>query len=137
MADDLFAALVARARSAAFASDGHRRAWEAVRTAALLRRDGRHGDALELLDAVVDRFRYDDVVAAAYACAVAAHCDAGDPRRAIVVGRCVWESTPTPELARALARAYWEHAEATGAAEDRDDWSAFARRIEEMESRAG
>jgi Fe-S oxidoreductase len=54
---------------------------EFVRTAALLRRDGRYDMALELLDDVVATFRHEDVEAAAYACAVRSTAIAAIPRR--------------------------------------------------------
>jgi hypothetical protein len=97
----------------------------AVQTATLLRKSGRHEMALDLLDDVVDRFRHDDVEAAAYTCAVAIHCDRGDPAMALAVGRPLWDRGPTAELGNALVRAYWERFEQTGLLDDRDDWLAF------------
>ena len=130
MVDDLFDLLLARARSAAFADDGHQRGWDAVRLAALLRKEGRLDDALRLLDDVVERFPYPDVESAAYACAVAIHCDAGRPGTGIRVGREVWERSRNAELGSALARAYWERAEETGDPLDRDAWAAFGKQLE-------
>jgi hypothetical protein len=98
---------------------------EFVRMAALLRRDGRHDLALELLDDVVERFGQEDVEAAAYACAVVIHCDLGDPAKALAVGRPVWERRPWLELGYALVRAYWERFEQTGSLDDRDAWLDF------------
>jgi len=98
---------------------------EAVETAALLRKNGRHDLALELLDGVVERFRHDDVHAAAYACALAIHCDLGEPARALAVGRPVWDRRPGLELGYALVRAYWERFEQTGSQDDRDAWLDF------------
>ena len=101
-----------------------------MRLAALLRKEGRLDDALRLLDDVVERFPYPDVESAAYACAVAIHCDAGRPGTGIRVGRDVWERSRNAELGSALARAYWERAEETGDPLDRDVWAAFGKRLE-------
>lgn len=136
MGSDLVDALFERARSAAFADDAHRRGWDAVRTAALLRRDGRHDVALELLDDVVARFRHKDVEIAAYTCAVAIHCDRGDPATALAVGRPFWDRDPTPELGNALVRAYWERFEQTGLLDDRDDWLAFKDELDAVHENA-
>jgi hypothetical protein len=120
--------------SAAFSDDAHRRGWDAVRTAALLRRKGEHEGALALLDDIVGRFQHEDVVRAAYACAVAVHCDLGNPGRAILVGLPVWAGRPTLEVGYALARAYWEHFLETGDAADRDAWLALKAELEILES---
>ncbi|MGH3060269.1 MAG: hypothetical protein ACRDNA_02530 [Gaiellaceae bacterium] len=136
MGSDLVDGLFERARSAAFADDAHRRGWEAVRTAALLRRDGRHDMALDLLDDVVARFRYEDVEIGAYTCAVAIHCDRGDPVTALAVGRPLWDRGPSVELGHALVRAYWEHFKQTGLLDDRDDWLAFKDELDAVQEAA-
>jgi hypothetical protein len=117
--------LVERVRSAVFSSTAHRRGWDGVRAAALLRRQGEHERALQLLDDVVARFEYPDIVSAAYACAVAVHCDRGDPATGIKVGRSAWIEEPSPGLGNALARAYWEEFERTGDDADREAWARF------------
>jgi hypothetical protein len=122
---DLIDALVGRLRSAALSSDAHRRGWDAVRTAKLLRDHGKFERALGLLDEVVARFEHVDVVCAAYACAVAIHCDRGEPATGISVGRTAWRDERTSELGNALARAYWERFEQTGDLDDRAAWRAF------------
>ena len=106
---------------------------EFVRTAALLRRDGRHDLALELLDDVVERFGHEDVERAAYACAVGIHCDLGQPARALAVGRPVWERRPGLELGYALVRAYWERFEQTESLDDRDAWLDFKDELDAAE----
>ena len=130
MSTDLFDSLFERVRAAAFADEGHRRGWEAVRVAALLRQEGRHEQALELLDDVVRHFDYGDVERAAYTCAVAIHCDLGAPQTGITVGREVWNRGPSPELGNALVRAYWDRFEQTGDLADRDAWIAFKDELE-------
>jgi hypothetical protein len=125
MENELHDALLERVRGAAFNQDAESRAWEAVRTAALLRKDARHEPALVLLDDVVDRFRDGEIEVAAYACAVAIHCDRGEPAVGVKVGRPVWERKRGVELGNALVRAYWECFEQTGIADDRDAWVAF------------
>lgn len=125
MNSDLIDALFERARSAAFADDAHRRGWEAVRTAALLRQEGQHDRALDLLDDVVATFAYEDVVRAAYTCAVAVHCDRGTPETGLTVGRPFWDQAASPELGNALVRAYWERFEQTGDVDDREAWLRF------------
>jgi Tetratricopeptide repeat len=117
--------LVERVRSAVFSGNAQRRGWDAVRAAALLRRQGRHEGALELLDDVVARFEYPDIVSAAHACAVAVHCDRSDPAMGIKVGRPAWNDRQAPELGNALARAYWEQFERTGDVADREAWARF------------
>ena len=133
---DLADYLFERVRSAAFSDDAHRRGWIAVRTAALLRNEGEHDLALELLDEVAERFEHDDVVRAAYACAVAVHCDLGNPGRAILIGLPVWAERPTIEVGYALARAYWEHFLQTGDEADRDAWLALKAELEALEAAA-
>jgi hypothetical protein len=108
---------------------------EFVRTAALLRRDGRHDLALELLDDVVERFGHEDVETAAYACAVGIHCDLGDPVRALAVGRPVWERRPGLELGYALVRAYWERFEQSESPDDRDAWLDFKDELDAVQAR--
>jgi len=117
--------LVDRVRSAAFSSQSHRRGWDAVRTAALLRREGSFERALKLLDDVVTRFGHGDIVSAAYACAVAIHCDLGDPATGIAVGRTASHKRSSAELNNALVRAYWERYEQTNDASDLSAWRRF------------
>jgi hypothetical protein len=131
---DLSDHLFERVPSAAFSDDAHRRGWDAVRTAARLRREGEHERALALLDEVVDRFEHEDVLRAAYACAVAVHCDLGNPGRAILVGLPAFAGRPTLEVGYALARAYWEHFLETDDAADRDAWLALKAELEALES---
>jgi hypothetical protein len=132
--DDLLDVLVDRARGAAFTADPLGRGWEAVRTAALLRQRGELEEALSLLDGVVAHFEHPELETAAYACAVAVHCDAGRPGTAIRVGRPVWEATGDEHVGRALVRAYWERAEETGDPLDRDAWAAFGRELGERQA---
>jgi hypothetical protein len=133
---DLADHLLEYVRSAAFSDDAHRRGWIAVRTATLLRHEGEYDLALELLDEVAERFEHDDVIRAAYACAVAVHCDLGNPERAILVGLPVWAGRSTVEIGYALARAYWEHYLETGDVADRDAWLALKAELEALESAA-
>jgi hypothetical protein len=130
---DLVDHVLARFRYAAFSDDTHRRGWEAVQTAALLRREGNYERALGLLDDIVDQFEHDDVVGAAYACAIAVHCDLGDPERAILIGLPVWAGRPTLEVGYSLARAYWEHYLRTSDTTDRDAWLALKAELEALE----
>jgi hypothetical protein len=130
---DLLDPFFERSPSAAFSDDAHRRGWDAVRKAVLLRREGEHERALALLDDIVDQFEHEDVVRAAYACAVAVHCDLENPGRAILVGLPAWAMRPTLEVGYALARAYWEHFLETGDAEDRDAWLALKTELEGLE----
>ena len=137
MGEDILDLLLERARSAAFSDDAHRRGWDAVRLAALLRKEGRFDDALGLLDDVVARFgALPDVEAAAYASAVAIHCDAGRPATGVRIGRPIWERSRSAELGTALARAYWELAEETGDPSDRDAWASFGRAFDAAQSAA-
>ena len=136
MQRDLADELVDRVRSAALSSDGHQRSWDAVRTAALLRKNGESGRALELLDDVAARFGYEDVVSAAYACAVAIHCDRGNPDIGITVGRGVWRCLGNVELGNALARAYWERFEQTGDVNDRSAWNSFKMELDSIAAAA-
>jgi hypothetical protein len=130
---DLLDPFFERAPSAAFSDEAHRRGWDAVRQAALLRREGELERALALLDDVVEVFEHEDVVRAAYACAVAVHCDLGNPGRAILIGLPVWAGRPTLEVGYALARAYWEHFLETSDAADRDAWLALKAELEVLE----
>jgi hypothetical protein len=133
---DLVDDLLERVQSAAFASDGHRRGWDAVRTAALLRDRGLTERALNLLDEVVERFDYHDVVAGAYACAVAIHCDTGNPERGIKAGRTIWDATQSVELGNALARAYWDRFEQTDDPDHRAEWVEFKEVFDQEASSA-
>jgi hypothetical protein len=125
MESEAFDALFDRVRAAAFTDDVGQRGWEAVRTAALLRQHERYETALALLDDIVDHFRHDEIEAAAYACAVAIHCDRGEPATGLSVGLAVWARNQSLELGHALARAHWERFEQTDLAHDRDAWLAF------------
>jgi hypothetical protein len=125
MESEAFDALFDRVRAAAFTDDVEQRGWEAVRTAALLRQHERYETALGLLDDIVDHFRHEDIEAAAYACAVAIHCDRGDPTTGLAVGLGVWRRNRSLELGHALARAHWERFEESGLTDDRDEWLAF------------
>jgi hypothetical protein len=131
---DLIDHLFERFPSAGFLDDAHRRGWDAVRKAVFLRREGEHERALALLDDVVDRFEHEDVVRAAYVCAVAVHCDLGNPGRAILIGLPAWAGRPTLEVGYALARAYWEHFLQTGDAADREAWLGLKAELEALES---
>lgn len=108
------------------------KALEAVQTAALLGKSGRHELALELLDVVVEHSEDEDIRAAAYACALKIHCDRGEPATALAVGRPVWERRPGVELGYALVRAYWERFEQTGSADDRDAWLDFKDELDSL-----
>jgi hypothetical protein len=88
-------------------------------------RGGQAERALELLDHVVNRFAYEDVVTRAYACAVAIHCDLGKPEVGIRVGRRIWNRTQAAELGNALVRAYWEQFDQTREPADREEWIKF------------
>ena len=136
MSSDLFDLLFERVRAAAFADDAHRRGWEAVRAAAILRQESRHEQALVLLDEVVGHFGYDDVEHGAYACAVAIHCDLGSPQTGITAGPAVWNQSRNPELGNALVRAYWERFEQTGDVDDREAWLAFKDELDAASSAA-
>lgn len=127
---DVVDELLARVRSAVFSTAAHDRAWDAVRIAARLRAAGDFGRALSLLDDVVAGFDHDDVASAAYACAVAIHCDQKDPVKAISVGRTGLAVRRSPALENALVRAYWERFEQTRADEDRRSWLAFRQSLE-------
>jgi thioesterase domain-containing protein len=133
---DLFDDLLERAWSASLAADAERRGWEAVRMAAMLRKQGEHQRALQLLDEITTHFEHEDVVRAAFACAIAIHCDLDEPETGIVVGRPIWNSTPDAPLGKALVRAYWERAEQTGAAEDRDSWARFGEELRTFDTSA-
>ena len=128
--------LLERVFSRTVSDDAHRRGWEVVRVAALLRKDGEYAHALELLDDVVDHFEHEDVVQAAYAYAVAIHCDLGDPSRAITVGSPVWAASPSVELGYALARAYWERFLETDDPSDRAAWESFTDELDAVEAAA-
>jgi hypothetical protein len=129
MTSDLFDSLLERTRSAVSRAT-HRRAWDAVRTAALLRHEGEYSRALQLLDDVVLRFEHADAVTAAYACATAIHSDLGKPGLGVTVGRPVWDETPSSELGLALARAYWEHSELTHDVGELEAWKQFKLELE-------
>lgn len=108
------------------------KAREAVQTAALLGKSGRHELALELLDVVVEHSEDEDIRAAAYACALKIHCDRGEPATALAVGRPAWERRPGVELGYALIRAYWERFEQTGSSDDRDAWLDFKDELDSL-----
>lgn len=108
------------------------KALEAVQTAALLGKSGRHELALELLDVVVEHSEDEDIRAAAYACALKIHCDRGEPATALAVGRPVWERRPGVELGYALIRAYWERFEQTESPDDRDAWLDFKDELDSL-----
>ncbi|HEU4451028.1 MAG TPA: hypothetical protein VFR63_13745 [Gaiellaceae bacterium] len=137
MESDVFDALAEPGRSAAPGDEAAESLGRlGLRTAALLRREGRFDLALELLDEVVERFRDPDVETAAYAAAVGIHCDRGQPATGLAVGRALWETRPSVELGYALVRAYWERFEETCAADDRDDWLAFKDELDALHDAA-
>ena len=88
----------------------------------------RHRDLFHLH--ALDRDPDEELVTAAYACAVAIHCDRGEPATAIRVGSEAWASARDEFLGSALARAYWEQAEATRDPRDHDAWAAFASELD-------
>jgi hypothetical protein len=82
-----------------------------------------------MLDEIVARFEDDEVVTAAYSCAVAVHCDMDDPLTGIQVGTYRLGRHSSGALENALARAYWERFEQTGDEADLDVWKHFREKM--------
>jgi hypothetical protein len=76
---DLIELLVGRLREVARCSSVDERAWTLVRTGAGLRRAGSFEQAIEVLEEAVAISPAWEVERAALTCAIATHCDAGEP----------------------------------------------------------
>jgi hypothetical protein len=99
-----------------------------------LRRSEYYDEALCVLDQIVERFASPDVVRAAFTCAVAVHCDRGEPELAIVIGEEQRARTSGCELLRALVRAYWDRWQQSGSDDDRAAWLRSVAELTSLET---
>jgi hypothetical protein len=122
--------------AAALEADPKARAFRLVHLAGALRDDGDHSLALHVLDVLLEQQPPHEAELAAWSCAIAIHCDLGDPIKGYRLGERVRATGVDEHLLNALVRAYWDAFQKTGVPALREKWQRCSEDLEQLRAPA-